>query len=68
MEKVRNLLKGNFWILDLSRVRLSSMELDFLSCFFDVSFDHVVDDLSEEERAFIILQKKTKFINNPYVN
>jgi len=68
MEKVRDLLKGNFWILDLSKVRFGSVELDFLSYFFDISCDHVVDDLSEEERAFLILQKKTKYIRNPLVN
>ena len=68
MEKVRNLLKGSFWKIDLSRVRLSSVELDFLSCFFDISFDRVIDDMTEEERSFLILKKKTKFIHNPYVN
>ena len=68
MEKVRNLLKGSFWKIDVSRVRLSAVELDFLSCFFNVSFDRVIDDMTEEERAFLILKKKTKFIHNPYVN
>ena len=68
MEKVRNLLKGSFWKIDLSEVRLSSVEIDFLSYFFDISCDYVVDDLSEEERAFVVLRKKQKFIYNSYVN
>ena len=68
MERVRNLLKGNFWKIDVSRVRLSSVGLDFLSCFFNISFDRFIDDLTEEERAFIVLEKKPKFIHNSYVN
>jgi hypothetical protein len=63
MERVRNLLKGNFWKIDLVRFHLTSVELDFLSNFYDVSFDEFIDDLTGEERAFIILQKKQKYIN-----
>lgn len=68
MEKIRDLLKGNFWILDLARVRLSPNEIDFLSNFYDVIFDQIVDDMTGQERAYMILEKKTKFIKNPYVN
>ena len=68
MEKVRNLLKGSFWKIDLSRVRFTNLELEFLSCFFDISCDYVVDDMTEEERAFVVLRKKQKFIYNSYVN
>jgi hypothetical protein len=68
MEKIRDLLKGSFWKVDLSKFCLSSVELDFLSNFFDVSFERFIDDMTAEEKAFLILEKKTKFINNPYVN
>jgi hypothetical protein len=68
MEKIRDLLKGNFWILDLARVRLSPNEIDFLSNFYDVIFDQIVDDMTGQERPFLILTKKPKFVSNPYVN
>lgn len=68
MEKVRGLLKGSFWKIDVSRVRLSSNEIDFLSYFFDISIDQIVDDMTGQERSFLILTKKPKFVSNPYVN
>ena len=68
MERIRDLLKGSFWKLDLSRVKLSAVEMDFLSNFFDVSVDRVVDALTVEERAYLVLRKKQKYLSNPYVN
>jgi hypothetical protein len=68
LERVCELLKGSFWKLDLSRVKLSRLELDFLSNFFDVLFEREVDDLTVEERAYLVLRKKQKFISNPAVN
>jgi len=68
MEKVRDLLKGSYWKLDLSRVKLSRVEVEFLSNFFDITVDRLVDDLTVEERAYLVLKKKAKFIQNPLVN
>jgi len=68
MERIRNLLKGSFWKIDLARVKLSAVELDFLSNFFDISCDRFIDDLTEEEHIYLILKKKVKYLNNPYVN
>jgi len=68
LERVHELLKGSFWMLDLSRVKLSRLELDFLKVFFDVAVDRLVDDLNYQERSFIVLKKKSKFISNPYIN
>ena len=68
MEKVRELLKGSFWKLDLSKVKLSSLEIDFLSIFYDVLFEQVVDDMTGQEQSFLVLKKKQKFLSNSYIN
>jgi len=68
IERVMDLLKGSYWKLDLSRVRFTNLELDFLREFFEISFDRVVDDLTSEERAFLVLKKKVKYLTNPYIN
>jgi len=66
MERVINLLKGSYWRLDLSRIKLTSLELDFLSNFFDMSFENVIDDFSFEDKNFLILKKKFKYL--PYIH
>jgi hypothetical protein len=68
MERVKELLKGSFWKLDLSRVCLSKAEIDFLKVFFNVVLDQFIDDLTCEEKNFLILIKKEKFISNPIFN
>jgi hypothetical protein len=68
MGRVYDLLKGSFWKLDLSRVQLSRLELDFLKVFFDITVDHVVNDWSIEERSYLVLKKKQKYISNLYLN
>ena len=68
MERVYELLRGSYWKLDLSCVRFTNLELDFLKEFFDITVDRVVDDLSIEERAYLVLRKKQKYLSNPYVN
>lgn len=64
-ERIRNLLRGSFWKIDISKVHLEQDEVDFLSYFFDISFDRVIDEWTSEERSFLVLCKKGKFIQNP---
>ena len=66
MDKVLDLLKGSYWMLDLSKIKLKEFEIDFLKIFFDIKVDHVIDDM--KERSFLILRKKSKFISNPLFN
>jgi len=68
IERVMDLLKGSYWKLDLSRVRFTNLELDFLKEFFNVSVERVIDDLTIEERSFLVLKKKQKYLTNPYIN
>jgi len=68
MQMVKELLRGSFWRLDLSRVVLSKMELDFLSQFFTIEVNSIIDDLTFEERNYLILTKKPKYMNNYYFN
>jgi len=62
MERVINLLKGSYWMIDVARMSLSNVELNFLKVFFDVEIDSFIDDFSLEERKFLILRKKAKYI------
>jgi hypothetical protein len=62
MDKVLNLLQGNFWIVNLERCKLSQFEIDFLKIFFDIKLDIIVDDNDFKERKFLILKKKSKFL------
>jgi len=62
MEKIKNLLTGNYWIIPQNYLSLSQIELDFLRYFFDISFDVIFDEFSFEEKRFIILKKKAKFL------
>ena len=66
MGRINELLKGSYWRLDLSKVSLSSIELDFLRLFFDIEFENIVDDWSFENKNFLILKKKSKYL--PLVN
>jgi hypothetical protein len=68
MNKVKDLLRGNFWMIDLSRVYLSQTEIDFLKIFFDCVIDRMLDDLTCQERVFLILTKKEKSISNSFIN
>ncbi len=68
MDRIMGLLRGSFWKIDLGRFKLSQMEVDFLKEFFDIKVDKVVDDILIEEKVYLILQKKNKFITNPLVN
>jgi len=61
MERVRGLLKGNFWLIDVEKAKLSTTEIDFLSYFFDINLDYFYDEESLEEKKFLILRKKSKF-------
>ena len=61
MEKIKDLLRGNFWIIDVSKINLSNIELNFLSYFFDVYYDTFFDEIDNEEKKFLILKKKFKF-------
>jgi len=68
MQRALELLRGSFWRIDLSRVKLSRLEVEFLKAFFDVTVDRMVDDLTAEERSYLVLKKKAKYLSNPYVN
>ena len=68
MQMVKELLRGSFWRLDLSKVSLSRLELEFLSNFFNITYDKEIDDFSMEEKRYLILRKKQKYISNPLVN
>jgi hypothetical protein len=68
LQKVMDLLKGSYWKLDLSRVKLSEIEVDFLKAFFDVTVERLIDDLTGQEFSYLVLRKKFKFISNPYIN
>jgi hypothetical protein len=63
MERVRDLLRSNYWIIDLNKINLSDIELDFLSNFFNIEFDKFIDEFNFQEREFLILKKKTKFLS-----
>jgi hypothetical protein len=63
MQRVLELLKGNFWVIDLNRLNLSDIELKFLSNFFNIEFDKFIDEFNFQEREFLILKKKTKFLS-----
>jgi hypothetical protein len=62
MEKILDLLSGNYWIIDLQKCNLTQFELDFLSIFFEINFDKFIDEITLKERNFIILKKKSKFL------
>jgi len=63
MEKIKDLLRGNFWIIDVSKINLSDIEIDFLSDFFNVKYEVIFDEKSNfEEKKFLILVKKPKFL------
>jgi len=63
MQKVYELLRGNYWILDLTRINLTDLEIDFLSDFFNVKYEVIFDEKSNfEEKKFLILVKKPKFL------
>ncbi len=63
LQRALDLLKGSFWKLDLSRIVLSQLELDFLRIFFDISFDNGIDEWTFEEKTFLILRKKPKYLS-----
>ena len=62
MERVKNLLKGNYWIIDISKMKLSELELNFLGNFFIIGKEIYLDELNNFEREFLILIKKPKFL------
>jgi hypothetical protein len=62
MERVKELLRGNYWIIDASKNELTKPELNFLSYFFHIHYDIFFDEISNEEKIFLILKKKDKFI------
>ena len=62
MERVKNLLKGNYWIIDISKMKLSELELNFLGNFFIIGKEIYFDELNNFEREFLILIKKPKFL------
>jgi hypothetical protein len=63
MERVVNLLRGNYWVIDLQKFKVSDLELNFLSYFFDIKFDKFMfDELNLQEKVYLILKKKEKFI------
>jgi hypothetical protein len=63
MERVLELLKGNYWLIDLNKFKLSYCEIDFLSQFFDIISEIVFDEKNNfQERNFLILKKKHKFL------
>jgi len=64
--RIIELLKGSFWIIDANK--LSELELDFLKEFFDIKIDYVINDMTFEEKSFLILRKKSKFISNSLFN
>jgi len=68
MDKIRELLKGNFWMIDLSKFNLTKTELEFLRAFFNLAFDQFIDEITFREKNLLILTKKEKFISNPLVN
>jgi len=59
MEKLKNLLKGNFWLIP--QKELSSTELSFLESFFNITEDFFYND-SFKEKNFFVLQKKEKYL------
>ncbi len=60
MRKEQELLKGSFWVVPVSRV--SGLDMNFLSEFFEVSLEEVFDEEKGLWKRFIILQKKKKFM------
>jgi len=68
MERVMELLRDCFWKIDLARFKLSKIELDYLSIFFDITFDKIIDEFTMQEKSYLILKKKPKFISNSYIN
>ncbi len=66
MQRVWNLLKDWYWKIDLGKVNLSDVELDFLRVFFDMNKVTEIDEFSLEERCFLILKKKSKYL--PLIN
>ena len=62
MERISDLLRGNYWMLDLTRISLTDLEIDFLSHFFTIKREIYFDELNNFEREFLILIKKPKFL------
>ena len=62
MERVKELLRGNYWIIDISKMKLSELELNFLGNFFIIGKEIYLDELNNFEREFLILIKKPKFL------
>jgi len=63
IDKVCELLKGNYWFIDLEKVNLSTIELDFLSIFFNIQHEIFFDEKENfKEKNFLILEKKNKFL------
>jgi len=63
MQRVYELLKGNYWVIDISKMKLSELELNFLGNFFTIGREVYFDEFNNfQEREFLILIKKPKFL------
>jgi hypothetical protein len=64
MQRVYELLKGNYWVIDISKMKLLELELNFLENFFTIEREVYFDEKQDfQEKVYLILKKKPKFLS-----